>query len=126
MAALPVVGQIPPIFKAELVPLDYGAIRLGSLGNAPYQRAWPARSVPRMPKKIGKGVVAAVKSSLPPAVGASVAPGAAPASAAPAAASSGSASSTWRPKIYGNSPFLVFNGIKPGQLPAGGPKPYKP
>eukprot|EP00275_Glaucocystis_incrassata_P000466 EC119339.1.p2 GENE.EC119339.1~~EC119339.1.p2 ORF type:complete len:124 (+),score=15.38 EC119339.1:140-511(+) len=33
----------------------------------------------------------------------------------------------YKPKVYGNSPFLTFKNIaNPGKLPMGAPRPYKP
>mmetsp|Transcript_23889 Transcript_23889/g.39288 ORF Transcript_23889/g.39288 Transcript_23889/m.39288 type:complete len:122 (+) Transcript_23889:150-515(+) len=100
----------PSCFRAELIPLDFDAIRLGKLGNTPYQRAWPPRTVPKMPKK---GFTRSVEQDAGSSVGFS-----------PNGVGS---SSSYKPKIFGNSPFLTFK--KPGlatKLPGGPPVPYEP
>eukprot|EP00275_Glaucocystis_incrassata_P000356 EC118905.1.p1 GENE.EC118905.1~~EC118905.1.p1 ORF type:complete len:132 (+),score=36.39 EC118905.1:76-471(+) len=124
MAAVPFFsnGMFPPaIFRSELIPLDYDAIRLGRLGGAPYQRAWPPRTIPRMPKKNGTG-----RTGFFSEVGSSGALG--NVSSNGAGKSNGTApTEEYKPKVYGNSPFLTFKNIaNPGKLPMGAPRPYKP
>lgn len=124
MAAFPFFsnGMLPPaIFRAELIPLDYDAIRLGKLGSTPYQRAWPPRTFARMPKKNGTG-----KNGFFSEVGSTGALGNLSSNGA-GKSSSAPASEEYKPKVYGNSPFLTFKNIaNPGKLPAGAPRPYKP